>query len=106
MIALFPYLKDPATGKATDKNRWLTRDNEQIQAVLYPTNETRCFWSNGVGPTTDNFPSSLAMDPFRWFYYDTPYDMEFLGGFVGIKQEPKDMTFRPEIGWVVREVAA
>ncbi len=43
------------------------------------------------------------MAPFRWFYYKIFYDMEFLGGFVGIKQDTKDMTLRPEIGWIVRE---
>jgi hypothetical protein len=30
--------------------------------------------------------------------------MEFLGGFVGVAQDPATLALRPEIGWAVREV--
>jgi hypothetical protein len=29
--------------------------------------------------------------------------MEFLAGFVGIKQDKKSLTLRPEIGWLVKD---
>jgi hypothetical protein len=32
--------------------------------------------------------------------------MEFLGGFVGVRQEAATLCLRPEIGWAVREQAA
>jgi hypothetical protein len=30
--------------------------------------------------------------------------MQFLAGFVGIKQDEESLALRPEIGWAVREV--
>jgi hypothetical protein len=55
------------------------------------------------GPTTDVFPTGLARAPFRWEYLEASYDMEFLGGFVGVRQNAGTLALRPEIGWVVRE---
>jgi hypothetical protein len=47
------------------------------------------------------FPSGLAIAPFRWQYLQSFYEMDFLGGFVGITQDPNDLCLRPEIGWAV-----
>ena len=49
------------------------------------------------------FGSTLAKQPIKWKYYHEVYNMEFLGGFVGIKQDLDDLFIRPEIGWVVLE---
>jgi Domain of unknown function (DUF4419) len=51
-----------------------------------------------------SFPSGLAKAPFVWKYLDTNYPMEFIGGFMGVKQDRHSLFLRPEIGWVVREV--
>jgi hypothetical protein len=32
--------------------------------------------------------------------------MEFIGGLIGIKQDPTTLSLRPEIGWAIRESAA
>jgi len=49
------------------------------------------------------FPSGLARAPFVWKYFGQRFEMEFLGGFVGVGQDPATLTLRPEIGWAIRE---
>jgi hypothetical protein len=56
-----------------------------------------------VGPRLADLPSGMSKAPFRWDYLDRSFDMEFLGGFVGVAQDQETLTLRPEIGWVVRE---
>jgi hypothetical protein len=55
------------------------------------------------GPTIEQFPGGLSSAPFRWEYPDRTFDMDFLGGFVGVAQDPETLALRPEIGWAVRE---
>lgn len=55
------------------------------------------------GLTTNQFNNGLSKVDFNWNYYDNTYEMEFLAGFVGIKQDKKSLTLRPEIGWLVKE---
>ncbi len=51
-------------------------------------------------------PAGLSTAPFRWDYLDRSFNMEFLGGFVGVAQDQETLTLRPEIGWAVREAPA
>ena len=39
----------------------------------------------------------------RWEYLHQRFDMELLGGFVGVAQDGGTLCLRPEVGWVVRE---
>ncbi len=55
------------------------------------------------GPRISDLPLGLSKVPFGWDYLDQSFDMEFLGGFVGVTQDQKTLTLRPEIGWAVRE---
>jgi hypothetical protein len=55
------------------------------------------------GFSVDSFPSGLSNAPFHWDYLDRNFEMEFLGGFVGVAQDQETLTLRPEIGWAVRE---
>lgn len=98
ITAFFPYLKDEQTGKSNRQNPWLTTGGRPMEELLYPINN-----EGSSGLTTDNFPTGLAKVPFRWNYLKFSYNMEFLAGFVGIKQDPEELFLRPEIGWVVRE---
>lgn len=47
--------------------------------------------------------------PFRWTVLgpgpERRYEMEFVSGFVGVRQRSTELTLRPEIGWTVRETA-
>jgi hypothetical protein len=88
ITAFFPYLKDDQTGRASRPHPSLSgggRFDTQL--------------------TTGAFPAGLARAPFRWNYFGTEFAMEFLGGFVGILQEPDTLRLRPDIGWVIREQA-
>lgn len=55
------------------------------------------------GLTTDNFNNGLSKVGFIWNYLGDKYEMEFLSGFIGIKQDKKTLTLRPEIGWIVKD---
>jgi hypothetical protein len=103
ITAFFPYLKDWETQKATRQNESLIKDEEALRKLLYPfaIDNPRASWT---GLTTEKFPSGLSTSPFVWEYYEQAYEMEFLGGFVGIRQNSDDFFLRPEIGWAVYEV--
>ena len=55
------------------------------------------------GPTMDAYLSSLSKTDFKWQYDDTTYDMEFLGGVVGVHQDAKTLAIEPAIGWAIRD---
>ncbi len=59
-----------------------------------------------IGPRLADIPFRMSKAPFRWDYLDRSFDMEFLGGFVGVAQDPESLTLRPQIGWAVREALA
>jgi hypothetical protein len=42
-----------------------------------------------------------ARAPFLWKYLGTDYEMEFVGGLIGVAQEPATLCLRPEIGWAI-----
>jgi hypothetical protein len=102
LTAFFPYLKVERTGTASQRNPWLDRGGKELQELLYPPPGMDLHrWS--PGPTTQAFPSGLAQAPFLWTYYGESFAMEFLGGFVGVRQDAATLRVRPEIGWAVRE---
>ncbi|WP_168219421.1 DUF4419 domain-containing protein [Limnoglobus roseus] len=103
ITAFFPYLKDWRTGLATNPNPWLRQGGKRLQSILYPPADARNAFGNG--PTTPQFPSGLARAPFVWKYLDQSFDMEFLGGFVGVRQDVTTLQLKPEIGWAVRDVS-
>jgi hypothetical protein len=105
VTAFFPYLKDYRTGLATHKNPWLDQGGEDLQDLLYPFDASDQY-RFGHGPTTTAFPSGLARAPFLWNYLGQSFEMEFLGGFVGVRQEADTLRLRPEIGWAVRAGAS
>ena len=59
---------------------------------------------DGGGIRYSDFTSGLAWAPLQWKYRGTEFPMLFLGGFVGIAQDPTTLALRPEIGWVIRHV--
>lgn len=72
------YVKSPVRNPYLDKNR-------------------------GHGPTTDAFPMGLSRVPWKWDYYGKMIEMEFLGGFAGISQDPVSRAVRPAMAWAVRD---
>ncbi|WP_309890166.1 DUF4419 domain-containing protein [Archangium sp.] len=85
---LFPYLTDHVTRLPTTVN----------QVVRY--------WKEvegREGPGTDAYPSGVSKVPFLWKYFLNEYRMNFLGGFVGIGQNPQTFALSPATGWGVCE---
>ncbi|WP_235880183.1 DUF4419 domain-containing protein [Polyangium aurulentum] len=69
-------------------------------------------WAEGFereyhgGPRESDFPLGLSRVPFLWEYLGQDIPMAFLGGFVGVSQDPETLAVRPAIGWAVQEAAA
>jgi hypothetical protein len=102
MMAFFPYLKNHRTGAAdTPDEIYLKGSWDQIEQKLYPPEESCRGWVEG--PSIESLPGGLSKAPFRWEYLDRVFDMEFLGGFVGVAQDERTLALRPEIGWAIRE---
>jgi hypothetical protein len=97
--AFFPYLKHWETGCASWKNPWLAKGGAGLQRLLYPPARRDPGSFGGEGPTTEHFPAGLARAPFLWRFPGQEFEMEFLGGFVGVRQEADTLRLRPEIGW-------
>jgi hypothetical protein len=104
ITAFFPYAKDDRTKRATVPHRVLFGDEKELlERMLYPGEEPHC---ETPGYAIPYVPSGLSKAPFRWNFLDRSFDMEFLGGFVGVAQDQETLTLRPEIGWAVREAPA
>jgi hypothetical protein len=102
ITAFFPYRKGYRTGRASVPVEGLLGDGGHgVEAMLYPVEgRVRGF---APGPTIESLPAGLSKAPFRWEYLDRTFEMEFLGGFVGVAQDEETLALRPEIGWAVRE---
>lgn len=102
ITAFFPYLKDDRTSQASVPVGGLVRAGGRgTEQMLYPDEGPNHDFAQG--PTIEQFPGGLSKALFRWHYLDRTFDMEFLGGFVGVAQDPETLALRPEIGWTVRE---
>ena len=88
VATLFPYLQGWEENYI--RNRWVKTT------------------SSREGPSPEDFPKTASKAPFKW-EIRTPrvqavYDMEFIGGLIGVAQQADTLRLRPEIGWAVREV--
>jgi hypothetical protein len=101
ITAFFPYFKDEQ-GNPTKKNPWLAEGGAKLKLLMTGEWDRERF--DLGGPSPGAFPSGLARAPFVWEYLKQKFDMEFLGGFVGVAQDPATLALRPEIGWAIREV--
>ena len=50
-------------------------------------------------------PLGLACAPMTWVYFNRRFAMDFIGGFMGIAQDPTTFAIWPAIGWAVRDHA-
>ncbi|MFT3770510.1 MAG: DUF4419 domain-containing protein [Minicystis sp.] len=53
------------------------------------------------GSRPECFPVGLSKAPFLWRYLHDTFPMAFVGGFVGVSQDPESRALRPAIGWAV-----
>jgi hypothetical protein len=101
ITAFFPYFTDQQ-GNATERNPWLAQGGPKLEMLL--AGEWDQERLDLGGPSPGAFPSGLARTPFVWKYLKQEFDMEFVGGFVGIVQDSATLALRPEIGWAIRQV--
>lgn len=85
VIKFFPYVTDG--NQKMIKNPYIDREPEEFMEGLL----------------TNQFNNGLSTADFIWDYFGRQYEMEFLAGFIGIQQDKKSLTLRPEIGWVVKD---
>ncbi|MGD9684478.1 MAG: DUF4419 domain-containing protein [Candidatus Obscuribacterales bacterium] len=88
IVKLFPYLKDSLTGCCTVRNPLLLEDE--------------------FGFGSDSLPSGVSQVPFHFADLRTGevFEMEMLGGFFGVQQDPEDLSLSPRLGWAVRHAPA
>lgn len=85
IIKFFPYVTDG--NQEMIKNPYIDREPEEFMEGL----------------KTNQFNNGLSKANFIWNYFGHKYEMEFLVGFIGIKQDKKSQTLKPEIGWLVKD---
>ena len=100
-----PYWADPELDEDSGE---VYHDERVVGAWLRPMPKRRRDEKHddadfGWGPRISELPSGISRAPFHWDYLDRSFDMEFLGGFVGVSQDKDTLTVKPEIGWAVRE---
>jgi hypothetical protein len=83
LVNLFPYIK--SYKKVLIQNHYLGKDNS---------------WE---GAKTNEFPSGLTSLPFKWEVYHTTYDMEFVGGLLGISQDKNTLSLKNESCWAIAD---
>ncbi len=93
VLDLFPYVVNPQA-------KWPARGGPAVPPLR--RNPWLGVRAGHHGPGRDDFPGLPSRAPFRWLYYDTVFEMEFVGGLVGVRQDPDTLCLRPEVGWAVR----
>jgi hypothetical protein len=66
-------------------------------------NDKGYYLGSGWGPGIADLPLGISRAPFCWHFRNQSFNMQFLGGFVGVCQDKEALTLKPEIGWAVRE---
>jgi Domain of unknown function (DUF4419) len=99
VLKLFPYLDDPRAKLDAPRGK-------RSAAPLLCRNGWLAARPAAVFPGRDDFPASPAKAPFQWQHMEEVFEMEFVGGLMGIAQNPTNLCLRPEIGWAVRHAPA
>lgn len=106
---LFPYLLNSVTGAATVRNPILAIDRcEPPNHSNSDSQETFIdfYWGeNKYGIRPKSLPIGLSEVPVKFKIKHTgkEYSLELLAGFIGVRQDDRQGTLQPEIGWAVRE---
>jgi hypothetical protein len=88
VLRLFPCVADPDEHQSS--HRPALRRNAWLSAPPGPS-----------GPQDRQLPGGPGRAPFHWNYRGSEYPMEFVGGLIGVAQDPVTLSLRPEIGWAV-----
>lgn len=112
----FPYLKTNITeqnGTIDYSKQPISKDNilktiqiEDLNFEDYKIHKVliknpKLINPNGFKLKLDDFPSGLSKVPFKWNYIDKELEMNFVSGFIGIKENKKNNTLKTDINWIV-----
>lgn len=112
----FPYLKTTVTEKngiinykkpgasknqilKTIKVEGLNFDNYKIHTVQI--RNPRLDEDTNFELALDDFPSGKSTVPFKWIYRHENFEMNFISGFIGIKENELSNTLSTDINWIV-----
>ncbi|WP_083602362.1 DUF4419 domain-containing protein [Hydrococcus rivularis] len=84
----FPYLRD-IQGNYTEINPYVDAAIKNWDSPYL------------AASTMDCFPVGLSQVPFVWKYYQEIFNMNFIGGFVGVSQDRNNLALQAEIGWAI-----
>lgn len=83
-----PYERDRSQSYATIRNEYMDW-----------AKPTRYF----QGMQTSSFFNGLSSVPFKWKIPPEEHEMQFLGGLIGVTQDPQTLALQPVSGWAVAE---
>jgi Domain of unknown function (DUF4419) len=103
---LFPYLGDPPERRRNplyqnDRRDWTVPVDYTIDPRFYPAFNH----STDFGVSTAAFPSGVSSAHIKVSFPDnTQTELDLLGGFMAIKQDPSDLALSPVITWCAAEL--
>ena len=114
MGKLFPYIESGASGSFTVRNPLVAfdslpsmADGASAASADSRSNDSVLNDSGSQVPsiTSRDLPSGLSLVPFKLVCEDNNHPMQFIGGFVGVEQNPDTRALRPKVGWAVRKLS-
>jgi hypothetical protein len=103
---LFPYLGDPPERRRnplyeSDQRNWAVPVDYSIDTRFYPAFNN----STDSGVSSAAFPSGISSARVKVSFPDkTQTELDLLGGFLAIKQDPPDLALSPLISWCAAEL--
>jgi hypothetical protein len=99
LSVFFPYLREK--GSDACRSRLIPALASYLRDSGLDGNESFAEEGQIPFPCPGELPQGITFAPFVWEYLSQRIEMEFLGGFIGIEQDPNTLALRPEIGWAV-----
>ena len=99
LSVFFPYLQE--MGGKTYRSRLIPILASYLRSGDFDGTKSRAEEAQIPFPRPGELPRGITAAPFVWEYLFDRIKMEFLGGFVGVEQNPNTLALRPEIGWAV-----
>ncbi len=98
LMDFFPYLQargliHKASGKLVDSWQEVIANRDDYREARIEKRNWLFFNKRGRGITMESLPGSLCTAPFKWWYRDLQFDMEFVAGFIGLLKARKTLQF-------------
>lgn len=101
ILLFFPYLVDPTAGALVPNPILVAaRGASPLEAGGGPAS-----WVTRNSVPPKSIPLGLSRAPLMFVVGEATYEMDLIGGFMGLAQDPTTLAVRPAIGWAVRDHA-